>query len=273
MTGVQTCALPICSEGRGEQILKTDQDNALLLRDGVEYADLEAIAGRFSDALATLGWPPCPGGIMLSRPPWRQPLHGFRASLLDWVHGHDPEGPMRLAIFMDAAPVAGDARLLHAARAYLDDILAGGDAFLARFAAAADRIGDPGPWWARLTARRDEQPLDLKKLGIFPIVHGLRALALQYRLHPTATTERARLLAEGGHLDADLARDAIDALHALTTLRLGEQLRRRREGAVPGNLVQPALLATLERDRLYSALAVVKRLRQFLRGHFKLDSL
>ena len=128
-------------------------------------------------------------------------------------------------------------------------------------------------WWGRLIARRDDQPLDLKKLGIFPIVHGVRALALQYGLHATTTAERARLLAEGRHLDADLARDAVDALHALTALRLGDQLRQRRDGVVPGNLVRPSALATLERDQLLGALAIVKRLRQFLRSHFRLDSL
>ena len=268
-----SCLLVMGSEGRGEQIVKTDQDNALLLRDGFECADLQAVAGRFNDALAGLGWPPCPGGIMLINPLWRQPLAGFRESLLDWVHGHDPEGPMRLAIFIDAAPVAGDARLLHDAHAHLDRILVDSDAFLARFAAAADRFDEPGPWWGRLIARRDDQPLDLKKLGIFPIVHGLRALALQHGLHATASAERARLLAEGRHLDADLARDAVDALHALTALRLGDQLRQRREGLAPGNLVRPSALATLERNQLLGALAIVKRLREFLRSHFRLDSL
>ena len=33
-----SCLLVMGSEGRGEQILKTDQDNALLLRDGFECA-------------------------------------------------------------------------------------------------------------------------------------------------------------------------------------------------------------------------------------------
>ena len=50
------------SEGRGEQLLKTDQDNGLLLRDGyVPPADLAAICDAFSAVLQRFGYPECPG--------------------------------------------------------------------------------------------------------------------------------------------------------------------------------------------------------------------
>jgi len=53
-----SCLLAMGSEGRGEQLLKTDQDNALLLRDGyVPPDDLPAICARFSEALARFGSP------------------------------------------------------------------------------------------------------------------------------------------------------------------------------------------------------------------------
>ena len=115
-----SCLVVMGSEGRGEQIVKTDQDNALILRDGFAFDGLEAVTEAFTAALIEFGYPPCPGGIMLSRPLWRQPLDGFRAALRDWTHGSDPDGPMNLAIFLDAAAVAGDARLLDEARAYVD---------------------------------------------------------------------------------------------------------------------------------------------------------
>ena len=271
-----SCLLVMGSEGRNEQIVRTDQDNALLLRDGTDAAGLaeaEAAARRFNDALAGFGWPPCPGGVMLTNPLWRRTLAEFRESLADWVHGHEADGVLRLAIFVDAAAVAGDAALLHGARRQLDRLMVDNDAFFARFAAAADRFPDPGSWWRRLTGQADEQPLDLKKIGIFPIVHGVRALALQQGLHATATAERVRLLAAARRLDADLARDLLDALRALMALRLDRQLRRRRDGAPSDNLLLPSALATLERNQLHGAVAIVRRFRQFLRLHFRLDSL
>ncbi len=261
------------SEGRGEQILKTDQDNALLLRDGFEFPGLMALAGDFNAALAQLGYPPCPGDIMLTNPLWRQPLAAFRDTLRRWVYEPGADGPLHLAIFMDAQCVAGDATLLQAAREHLDHILSGNDGFLARFAAAADQFQEPGNWFTRLTAKRDEQPLDLKKLGTFPIVHGVRALALQCGLHEQGTTVRLEKLAAAGHIDAALAQDLIDALRLLMGIRLTHQLQQRAAGGVAGNEVRPSALSTLEREPLHDALAIVKRFRGFLRLHFRLDSL
>lgn len=68
------------------------------------------MTAAFTAALVDFGYPPCPGGIMLSRPAWRQPLAGFRAMLGRWIHGEDADGPMNLAIFLDAAVVAGTSR-------------------------------------------------------------------------------------------------------------------------------------------------------------------
>jgi len=268
-----SCLVVMGSEGRGEQILKTDQDNALLLRDGFEPAGLDAVAARFNGALSELGYPPCPGDIMLTNPLWRQPLAAFRETIRDWLFAADPQGPMRLAIFFDAAAVAGDRSLLDSARDHLDNIFAGNDAFLARFASAVDQFSAGGGWWSWLTTRRDDTQLDLKKIGTFPIVHGVRVLALQHRLRELGTAARLRVLVEREAIDGELARDLVDALHCLMGIKLTHQLRQRAAGETPGNLVRPADLGTLEREALNRALAIVKRFRALLAQRFRLDAL
>jgi CBS domain-containing protein len=269
-----SCLLVMGSEGRGEQIVKTDQDNALLLRDGFEqHPQLAEIAARFNAALAEFGYPPCPGNIMLTNPLWRSSETRLRETLREWAFGSDPQAPMHLAIFFDAVAVAGDPRLLVAAREHLDAMLAGSDAFLARFAAAADQFDEPGSWWTRLTARSDAQVLDLKKLGTFPIVHGVRALSLKHRVRERGTAERIRRLVEARHLDADLGRDLQEALHYLMDLKLRHQLRQRASGLVPDNGVRLSELSSMDGDQLKDALAIVKRFRTLLRQQFRLDTL
>lgn len=268
-----SCLLVMGSEGRGEQILKTDQDNALLLRDGFEHPQLAAVAQRFNEALAAFGYPPCPGNIMLTNPLWRCSVSRFRESLGEWIYGKGSDGPMHLAIFFDAAAVAGDAALLAEARAQLQKMLSGSDAFLARFAAAADQFDEPQSWWLKLTARGDEQPLDLKKLGTFPIVHGVRALSLAQGVRESGTVERVRALVERGTVDAELGRDLIEALHYLMGLKLRHQLRQREHGEAPSNQVRPSDLSTMDRDQFKDALAINKRFRALLRQRFRLDTL
>ena len=268
-----SCLLVMGSEGRGEQILKTDQDNALLLRDGFAADDLAAIAERFNAALADFGYPPCPGGIMLTNALWRQPLAAFKETLAGWIYGADPDGVINLAIFVDAVAVAGDASLLDEARRHMGAIMADNAGFLARFAKAADQFAEPEPWWSRFAPRRTQQAIDLKRVGTFPIVHGARALALQHRVDARGTAQRLQILAERGQLRADVARDLVDTLHLLMRLRLEQQLAARRSGQPVDNRIVPAALGALERDMLTEALAIVGRFRQHLRQHFRLDLL
>jgi CBS domain-containing protein len=274
-----SCLVVMGSEGRGEQILKTDQDNALLLRDGFEFPGLQALTARFTAALIDFGYPPCPGHIMLSEPLWCQPVGAFKETLRGWLFGGEADGAMNLAIFIDAAAVAGDAALLHEARQFVDEHLVDNDAFFARFASAADQFNDGAGWWAKLTqlaGRGDAdaaQAFDLKKLGSFPVVHGVRALALQHHVAELGTVARLQVLARRQLLPAATVRDLTEALHVLMAMKLDNNLRQQRAGEAPSNLVQLAALGTLERDLLKDALAIIKRFRQHLHLHFRLDSL
>lgn len=269
-----SCLLVMGSEGRGEQLLKTDQDNALLLRDGFEWPGLQQVADRFNAALKALGYPPCPGDIMLSNPLWRQALTPFKDTLREWVYGASAEAPMRLAIFIDSHAVAGDAALLAEARDHLDRILAGSDAFYARFASAIDLFDHQPAFWKRWTTPHpDAAPVDVKKLGIFPIVHGVRALALRHGVRANGTQARLAALVAAGALDAETARDLTDALHALMALRLTHQLRQKEAGQPVDNTVPTTGLGLLERDVLRDAIGIVRRFRALLHRHFRLDAL
>ena len=218
-----SCLIVMGSEGRGEQIIKTDQDNGLLLRDGFAADGVEAVTEAFTAALIEFGYPPCPGGIMLSRPRWRKHLGAFRNTIRDWIHGDDPEGPMNLAIFLDATAVAGDARLLEDARNYVDEVLFDSFVFYARFARAVDQFG--AAWWTRLPGLigRKAAEIDIKKLGIFPIVHGVRVLSLQYRIRTHGTADRLHALVAAERFEEPLALRLIEALHFLIGLKLAEQ--------------------------------------------------
>jgi CBS domain-containing protein len=268
-----SCVIVMGSEGRGEQIIKTDQDNALILRDGFSIEGLEEITEAFTAALIDFGYPPCPGGIMLSRPAWRRPLAGYREAVRDWVHGSDPEGVMELAIFLDADAVAGDATLLAEARGFVDEMLFDSFAFYARFASAVDQFGVA--WWTRLPGLRGwaAAEVDIKKLGIFPIVHGVRTLALQYRLRELGTADRLRALVAAERIEGTLARDLIGALHVLIGLKLASNLRQMAEGRAPDNSVRLGELGALERSALKEALAIVRQFKQWLGRHFGLDAL
>jgi CBS domain-containing protein len=272
-----SCLFVMGSEGRGEQLLKTDQDNGLILRDGAAL-DSQLIADactRFSAALRDFGYPDCPGGIMVRNPEWRRSASDFARAVRTWLLRPNPESLMSLAIFIDAHAVAGDASLLAGVRAEIDGLVGADDALLGRFAAAIDSFPEAsGGWWNRLLliGEPGKETLDLKKAGIFPIVHGVRSLALRDHVQTTGTVARLDALVARGRLTAQFATDLSDSLYYLMTLKLKAGLAELDTGRSVTGAVVVDRLSSLERDLMKDALAVVKRFKVLVRHQFHLDA-
>ena len=270
-----SCLFVMGSEGRGEQLLKTDQDNGLILRDGYEPpADLPAICERFSAALGVFGYPPCPGGIMLSNPAWRRTVQDFAATLREWVWQPGGDNLMHLAIFMDAHAVAGDAALLAQVSDSLHQLATDNDALLGRFAAAIDAFEAHAGWLSKLFSLGETPPpLHLKKAGLFPLVHGVRSLALAHQVRATSTAARVQALVGLGALSPGEGEDLAEALHVFMALKLKAGLAEQEQARPVSGTVVVQQLSSLDRDLLKDALGVVKRFQQLLRTRFHLGAL
>jgi CBS domain-containing protein len=150
----------------------------------------------------------------------------------------------------------------------LIEAISGERLHLAYFARATDAFPSPIGLFNNLITTRDQgDALDLKKGGIFPIVHGVRSLAIEHRLLETGTTARIERLAAARALTADFARELTQALCWLMTLLLDKQLAETKSGS----MVRPAELSIMERDLLRDALQIVKRFREMIRHHFNLQ--
>lgn len=270
-----SCLFVMGSEGRGEQLLKTDQDNGLLLRDGYQPpAELQDICQRFSDALRRFGYPECPGRIMLNNPDWRGTVAEFSHRVRSWLlmPQEHPHSLMNLAIFLDAHAVAGDAALLAHVHHELSALAPDNDAQIARFAAIIDAIDSPAGWWNRLLGLgHGGDNVNLKKAGIFPIVHGVRSLALARQIQHSGTADRIAALIADGTLSDTQGHELLEGLHFLMGLRMRAGLQELALGhTVTGN-VDPARLSTLERDLLKDTLAAVKRFKTLLHQRLRMN--
>jgi len=262
------CLVVMGSEGRGEQTLRTDQDNALILAEPVDGALLERFRHDFTAALEGFGFAPCPGNVMVRNPLWSQPLADYLASFRRWVAIPDESAHMNVAIFYDAVAVAGEPQLLAKAKAELIAAVRGDNAYLAHFAHAMEAFPMPMGFFNNLlTLDGRGDAVDLKKGGIFPIVHGVRSLALERGLIETGTADRIQRLVELSAITRDLGRELTQSLYFLMTLRLDAQLAA--VGA-SGALIRPAELSSLQRDLLRDAFRVVKQFRDIVRHHFNL---
>ena len=262
------CLLVLGSEGRREQLLKTDQDNALVVDDALEWPGLEATMARFTEVMGEVGYPPCPGGVMVSNPHWRMSAAQWQARLDHWRSHYDTGAAMDLSITLDARPVAGNQGLFAPIDAQLL-ALGGDDRLLHSMAAAVLQFENPLTFFGQL--RHGDRGLDLKRGGIFPIVHGLRCLALRHGIGERNSFARCEALVRAGHLDATLGRDLTQTLSALQRLRLDAQLATIDSGGMPDNLLQASSLRRLDRELLRDALRVVKAFQQHVRTVFYLS--
>ena len=264
------CLIVMGSEGRGEQTIRTDQDNGLILSGPVDEAKLQTFREAFSGALANFGFPPCPGRVMVNNPLWSRTLDQYIADFSRWTTAPDEQSAMNVAIFYDAESVAGDSSLLLRAKKALVEKAADERVFLGRFARAIETFEPPiGLFNTLKTAEGDGDALDLKKGGIFPIVHGVRSLAIERGLEETNTVKRLHKLGELGVLKPNFARELARALNYLMTLRLDAQLSAQMDSKASGSLLRPATLTSMDRDLLRDSFQVVKQLRDLVRHHFK----
>ncbi|WP_410497417.1 DUF294 nucleotidyltransferase-like domain-containing protein [Chitinibacter sp. S2-10] len=269
------CLLVLGSEGRGEQILRTDQDNALIIEDGYSHPELETVCQQFNAALQTLGYPPCPGGIMVSNPQWRQSVSGFKQEINDWTYTPSAENIIKLAIWIDGCAVTGNTTLLYKLQSHLQKWLDSNTPFMAHFALPLEQFPTPLGLFSRLVTG-EEKLLDLKKGGLFPITHGLRSLALEKGIAATNSYERlAAFVTRSGDtvLTSALAQDLSETLRFLQGLQLKYGLQAISAGKSTFNQIDPAQLTALERDLIKDAFSVVKQFRTLLRHHFKLGLL
>ncbi|QOR37826.1 cyclic nucleotide-binding/CBS domain-containing protein [Billgrantia diversa] len=267
----QSCLMVMGSEGRGEQILKTDQDNGLILADGLEWPGVEAQMQRLTDTLIELGYPPCPGNIMVSNPEWVGSVSQWRERIARWAAKRDGDSLMKLAIMLDSHAVAGNPALLDRVRQSLFEQCSRDELLLSYFARTALRFSTPLTLFGSL--KKPQHGIDIKKGGIFPIVHGVRTMALERGIKPTSTLERLEALAADGRLEERVAENLAEALSLFTELRLKQQLERLDEDVAsksPDRVVVQQL-SSLERDLLREALHIVKDFKQSLSQRYHLE--
>ncbi len=270
----QGCLLVMGSEGRGEQTVRTDQDNGLLLAAPVPEKDIIQFRKAFTEALEACGFPPCPGNVMVRNPVWSQPADDFIKQLKSWILTGGGDAAMNLGIFCDAAAIAGRSDLLLRAKTAFMEMMQGESAHLAHFANlidlfASSDIGTFGTLMVSVGARSDA--VDIKKVGTFPIVHGTRTLAIEKGIFETSTADRINAIAATRIYDADFAKNLISALHFFMELRLRSQLKARRLGNLQGeSVVHMNELSSADRDILRNAIRVVREFREIVRHRFHL---
>ena len=261
------CWMGLGSEGRGEQTLATDQDNAIVFPDR-EGEDREAVRQRllaFADqvnrSLDACGFPLCKGDIMARNPSWCLSLREWFDRFDDWIRNSDPEALLNASIFFDFRALHGDATLVERLREFLLENVKDRPVFLRQMAANAALTRPPLGLFGDIVGGEGGM-IDLKKQVARVFVDCARILSLAAGVGAVSTAERLRLTGPRIRMSDDDVATAIDAFQFVQMLRLRAQdSLDRGAGASEPNRVDPDTLNSLDRRILRESLRQARKLQ------------
>ena len=254
------CWLALGSEGRSEQTIATDQDNALIVGDGLDTGQALAFGAAVNAALDDCGFPLCKGGIMAGQPECCRTLPQWEARFALWVEHGSPQDLLNASIWFDFRPLAGDESLAHRLRERVTRMARTTPRFLQQLALNGLQQAAPLNWLGNIDTD-DRDTLDLKLQGTAIFVDVARLYALAHGV--TATGTRARIEAVGPLLGVPNGeRDAwIGGFEFLQMLRLRAQLDGTTVDDNP-NRIAIASLNDIDRRILKETLRVLRSLQQ-----------
>ncbi|MFP4212677.1 MAG: DUF294 nucleotidyltransferase-like domain-containing protein [Desulfohalobiaceae bacterium] len=255
------------SEGRKEQTLKTDQDNAIVFRDVPQEQEQEVqkyflqLGEKVCAWLDQAGYSYCEFEIMAQNPKWCQPLRVWKQYFHEWIHEAEPEALLHSSIFFDFRRGFGQEQIIQELRASLFQTLSGWVGFYRHFAENALHFKPPLDFFGNLVLQSKQGKkiyLDIKS-PMRLIVDFARIYALQNRIETTNTMERLEEIHLHGALDKQDYDELAHAYSFLMHMRLSHQAHLLvEERQPPDNMVMPKSLTQIERQALKEAF---KRIR------------
>jgi CBS domain-containing protein len=253
------------SEGRMEQTLLTDQDNAIVHADdgGAAREWFAALAARVNGDLVAAGFPECPGGYMARN--WTGPLSEWAERFRGWLEVPNPEALLVASIFFDFRRVGGTLDLEP-----LEAMLGTArhkTTFLRLFAGASMEYHPPPRFLLRL--RGESSVVDLKSHGVSPIVFLARCFGLEAGTRARSTPERLDAAVRAGLVSEEERATVLEAFRFLLGLRLQRQLEARARGAPLTTKVALSELSAVERARLKDAFRAVEEWHEQAKHHYQ----
>ena len=263
------CWMALGSEGRFEQTLNTDQDNAIIFEvpEGMTADQVRErllpVAKRINETLALCGFPLCKGEVMASNPKWCLSLEEWKRAFSTWISGGTPEALLHASIFFDFRDVYGAQHLAEDLHQWLGRVASDNSRFLHMMAQNA-LLNRPPLGLVRDFVVGKENKLDLKLNGITPFVDAARIFSLAAGVTHTNTIQRLRLSAAKMNLHESEIDAWIDALLFIQVLRLrhhDEVSSQGQGGEVLDNKIDPEKLNELDRRILKEAFRQARKLQ------------
>jgi PAS domain S-box-containing protein len=257
------------SQGRQEQTLITDQDNAIIYAPAEQQARVPETAAYFLELgrrvcgwLNEAGYPFCRGRFMAQNAVWTRDLPAWKTHFSYWAARAEPDELLKFTVFYDFRAVCGDAGLIDELRQHVFSELRDAPAFFPHFARDALLFKPPIMLLGRIWMGGARGGLLNLKSAMLPIIAFARLYALRHGIAETNTLDRLDALTEIGQLSPASRDEIVSTYTFLMRLRLRCQVQGYHAGRVPDNLVEVRRLGYADRTLLRQAFAHIRVLQR-----------
>ncbi|AWB32855.1 DUF294 nucleotidyltransferase-like domain-containing protein [Orrella marina] len=273
---VPYCFLAMGSMARQEQLIVTDQDNALILdnRFNPDQHDayFESLARFVSDGLARCGYTYCSGGVMATNKKWRQPLHVWQQYFSDWIEKPSPQSLLDSNIFFDLEGVYGSNDLAETLRALIARKAKGNSRFLASMARNALLRTPPIGFFKEFVVEADgrhSRTINIKRRGTAPLTDLIRVHALAIGSRARNSFERIDDIEQAQILPRGRGQDLRDALEFISITRARHQAEEIANGQEADNSIEPDNLSDFDRKSLRDAFLILSNAQKYLKFRYQ----
>lgn len=270
--------IAVGSDGRREQVLRTDMDNALVFaasgcpeQDKSNRGFFLNLAGRIIARLVEAGFARCQGGVMASNPNWCKTDEEWNTELKDPDLLNDGKRLLRALILYDLRYVAGDRDLSEKMRQTVFQTAGSSSAIQKYMAEMITATPPPLNFFGKFMVEKkggNEGEFDIKKRGLVPLRDAARLFALHFGLRQHHSTGGRWLEIASAQPEmketALLAREGYDLLlriRTLTGLQRGDA----------GRFIDPESLTRLQKGQLVNVFDVQRMVQAAVRVRFQPD--
>tara|TARA_R110000744_G_scaffold17891_14_gene48312 strand:+ start:14791 stop:16677 length:1887 start_codon:yes stop_codon:yes gene_type:complete len=270
------CFLALGSMARDEQLIVTDQDNALVLDNRFEpklhdgyFNDL---ANFVCDGLDRCGYTYCKGGIMATNKKWRQPLKVWEQYFTQWIDKPTPETLLHSAIFFDLDGVWGKKVWADTLNRLIRKKAFKNSRFLACMARNALLRTPPLGFFKDFvmeTDGRQTNSINMKRRGTAPIADLIRVHALSVGVKGRNSFSRLNGVIDAKILPPGRGVDLRDALEFIAMVRIRHQAFDLEMKRVPDNDIEPEYLSDFERKNLRDAFQILSDAQKYMKYRYQ----
>ncbi len=272
---VPYCFMVLGSMARDEQLLVTDQDNALVMDDSYDPQRHDAyftqLATFVSDGLASCGYSYCKGGIMATNAKWRQPLHVWRSYFNEWIEKPNAATLLNSCIFFDMDGVYGQLEMVEELKVLCAEKSSSTPAFLTSLARNALNRKPPLGFFRTFMVETDghqKKIINLKGRGTAPLTDLIRVHALACGSTAQNSFDRLEAISSTKLMQPEAIKHLRYALELLSMVRIRHQVEAIEQGLQLDNYIEPERFSSSERHHLKEAFQVIGNAQKFLRFRY-----